>query len=58
MSDFDIDEWEDMLPVERDFEKKNKFFGGGGGGGGSGPSVIGVILWLLVMIYNIVDAFS
>ncbi len=52
MNDFDIDEWEDMLPVEREYEKQHSF-----SGGGHKVGIGGVIIWLLVMIYIIVDAF-
>ena len=51
MNDFDIDEWEDMLPVEREYEKQHSF-----SGGGHKVGIGGVIIWLLVMIYIIVDA--
>ena len=53
MDHFDIDEWEDMLPVERKFEKQHSF---SGSCRGSGVGVGGFILWLLAMIYIIVDA--
>ncbi len=52
MKDFDIDEWEDMLPVERKYEKQHGF----GSCRGNGTSAVGVILWVLAMIYIIADA--
>ena len=56
MNDYDIDEWEDMLPEERKYEKQHSFSGSGFRGKDTG--IGGFIIWLLVMIYIIVDAFQ
>ncbi len=48
---FDIDEWEDMLPEERRYEKEHSFRSCGGGKI-SGWTIVGFLL----LIYAIVDA--
>ena len=48
---FDIDEWEDMLPEERRYEKEHSFRSCGSGKI-SGWTIVGFLL----LIYAIVDA--
>ena len=55
MNHFDIDEWEDMLPVERKFEKQHPFTFNVGSKS-NGPGIGMVILWVIAMLYIIVDA--
>ena len=48
---FDIDEWEDMLPVERRFEKAHSFRNCS-----SGKVPGWVIVCILLLIYAVLDA--
>ena len=48
---FDIDEWEDMLPVEREYEKKHSFANCSGG------KVPGwMVICIILLLYAILDA--